>query len=229
MIINSFKDFLASNNFPIVDGIWYSNSEASLSYPEEGYDDCFELEEHSFWFKHRNDCLVSLVKRHSENSCFFDIGGGNGFVTKALQNYQIVSVLVEPGKSGVLNAKKRGVENVYCGTLADLNGLKGEISAIGTFDVIEHIEDDHQFIKEIFSMLSKDGTFYLTVPAFQSLWSNEDTDAGHYRRYTKQSISKLLTNNGFKIVYATYFFSFLVFPLFLIRTIPSKLGIRKKS
>ena len=36
------------------DGIWYAGSDQEISYPEESYDVCFEVEESSFWFHHRN-------------------------------------------------------------------------------------------------------------------------------------------------------------------------------
>jgi Methyltransferase domain len=219
----------SSNEFSFQDGIWYSSNSATLSYPEDGNDDYFELEESSYWFRHRNNCLVSIIKDYSPKSLFFDVGGGNGFVTKAIENAQIPSVLVEPGKGGVLNAKKRGIQNIICGTIYDLKVFTGKIHSIGAFDVIEHIPEDKKFIEMVQGMLKTGGLFFITVPAFQWLWSNEDTLAGHFRRYTKKNISNLLKDNGFDIVYSSYFFSALILPLFIIRTIPSTLRIRTKS
>lgn len=230
MQIDSFQNIISnSNHFTFNGGIYYSNNSTILSYPEGGHDDCFQLEENSFWFNHRNDCLLSLIQRYSPKDVFFDVGGGNGFVSQSLLKNGIQAVLVEPGNHGVLNAAKRKLENIVCGSVEDLNAFTGEVKAAGTFDVIEHIKEDTNFVNQIYNLLAPDGYFYITVPAFQFLWSDEDVDAGHYRRYTLHSISKLLENSGFEIVYKSYFFSFLVFPLFLIRTIPSKLGIRKKS
>lgn len=230
MTIDRFKEYLlSSKEFSFNSGVWYSSNSSKLSYPKEGYDNCFELEENSFWFRHRNNCLVSVIKKYSPHNLFFDIGGGNGFVSKAIDNAQISVVLVEPGKAGVLNAKKRDLKNIVCGTLNDLNGLIGRVDAIGAFDVIEHIEDDNKFVKEIHTMLKNEGFFFVTVPAFQFLWSNEDRDAGHFKRYSQRNILKLLRENGFELIYSTYFFSFLLIPLFIVRTLPSKLGIRRKS
>ena len=160
---------------------------------------------------------------------FFDIGGGNGFVTKAIQDAKIEVVLVEPGKSGVINAKSRNVERVICGATSNLTDLSGTISSIGAFDVLEHIENDKSFVKEISDLLKPQGYFYLTLPAFQFLWSNDDDDAGHFRRYTEKSIRVLLEKKGFEIIYFTYIFSILILPLFLLRTLTSKLGIRQRK
>lgn len=230
MTIPQFKEYITSStDFSFQDGIWYAANSSKLSYPDEGHEDCFEIEENSFWFRHRNNCLVSVIQKYSPDNLFFDVGGGNGFVAKALENAQIQTVLVEPGRSGVLNAKKRNLENIICGTIRDLRGLTGQVPSIGTFDVIEHIEDGDLFVKEIYQLLKNDGTFFITVPSFRFLWSDEDTDAGHFRRYSRKKIATLLKKNNFNVVCSTYIFSFLALPLFLIRTVPSKFGIRKKS
>ena len=202
-------------------GIWFSIEKQKISYPEEGNSAMFELEESSFWFKHRNNCIVTLVKKFTPDCMFFDIGGGNGFVSKGLQQSGISTVLIEPGLQGCINAQKRGLENIVCSTLEDAGFKPDSLESCGMFDVVEHIEDDTTFISSIYKFLKPGGYCFITVPAYQILWSNEDVDAGHYRRYTTESIKRLLTSGGFKINYISYFFSFLVLPVFLFRTIPS--------
>lgn len=211
------------------DGIYHSTNESEISYPKDGNKSCFDLEENSYWFNHRNNCIIEVAKKYCTENCFFDIGGGNGFVSKGLQKNGFNSVLLEPGIQGCMNAKERGVENVICSTLEDAAFKKESIASIGLFDVIEHIKDDRSFIKSIYSYLQPNGMLIISVPAYKMLWSDEDDEAGHYRRYTVGSIKNLLVNNEFDVLYSSYFFSFLVMPLFLIRTIPSLFKIRKKS
>ena len=137
MTIPQFKEYITSStDFSFQDGIWYAANSSKLSYPDEGHEDCFEIEENSFWFRHRNNCLVSVIQKYSPDNLFFDVGGGNGFVAKALENAQIQTVLVEPGRSGVLNAKKRNLENIICGTIRDLRGLTGQVPSTAYADVI---------------------------------------------------------------------------------------------
>ena len=69
----------------------------------------------------------------------------------------------------------------------------------------------------------------MTVPAYHFLWSVEDVEAGHYRRYTKQSLSALLSINGFEVEYIGYLFSFIVLPIFLLRSLPSRIGLRRSA
>jgi len=90
MTIKDYNDYISINkSFLFENGIWYSSISSKLSYPDEYHDDFFELEESSFWFRHRNNYLISVIKKYSKGDCFFDIGGGNGFVAKGLENNQI--------------------------------------------------------------------------------------------------------------------------------------------
>ena len=209
-------------------GIWVSKEQESVSYPEQGNEDCFQIEDGSFWFEHRNRIILDLVANFPPHGYFFDIGGGNGFVSRALQMAGWQTVLVEPG-SGAFNASKRGQSQVIQATL-DTSGIKPNIvPSAGAFDVIEHINDHDDFTSSVHQILKPGGRFYVTVPAYRFLWSVEDVEAGHYRRYTKRSLSELLSRNDFEVEYIGYLFSFLVLPIFLLRSLPSRIGLRRSA
>lgn len=210
-------------------GIWFSKDKREISYPSEGNMNCAQIETDSFWFKHRNNCITTAVKKHSPNDIFFDIGGGNGYVSKGLEENGIQTVLIEPGIHGALNAKNNELKNIICSTFEDAGIKENSCKAIGLFDVVEHIKDDKEFLKSIAKILNVGGLVYITVPAYNVLWSNEDDDAGHFRRYTRNSMKKTLEEAGFDITYSTYIFSILPIPVFIFRTIPSLLKMNKKS
>ena len=217
----------ATNLMRVTHGIWVAPNLRDVSYPVEGNDACFAVEENSFWFKHRNDVITKLVKEFSAGETFFDVGGGNGFVALALQNAGVDSVLVEPGPQGARNAMDRGVATVIQSTLQDAGFKPASIAAVGIFDVLEHIEDDDDFLRSIHSYLRPGGRLYLTVPAYQLLWSRDDEYAGHFRRYTRRSLIKRLNASGFSVTYCGYLFAFLVPAIFIFRSIPSRLGFRR--
>ncbi len=52
---------------------------------------------------------------------FLDVGGGNGYVAKALIAAGIDCVLVEPGINGAMAARARAVDPVICARLEDVN------------------------------------------------------------------------------------------------------------
>lgn len=210
-------------------GIFYSEEQSEISYPASGNDNYYQIEEDSFWFKHRNNCIIESIKKYCANNTFFDIGGGNGFVAMGLEEQGIATVLVEPGIQGCINAKRRGLKNVICSTLENASLIKGSIPAIGLFDVVEHVEHDVHFLKSIYSYLKDGGFVFITVPAFNVLWSDEDVEAGHFRRYTIKELKGKLQSVGFHIEYSSYIFSILPLAVFLFRTLPSRLKLNKNS
>ncbi|QTN39752.1 class I SAM-dependent methyltransferase [Cryomorphaceae bacterium] len=220
---------IAQNISPSESGIYEARSASAISYPDEGNQRCMQVEEHSFWFKHRNNVISANVAHFSPSATFFDIGGGNGFVAKRLQDDGRSVVLVEPGPSGAKNAHDRGVEQVLCSTLEDAEFLPAQMESAGLFDVVEHIEDDAAFLRNIHTYLKPGGLVYLTVPTYRWLWSNEDDIAGHYTRYTRKRMNKLLRGLGYDIAFSTYFFSLLPLPILIFRSLPSRLGIRPKE
>lgn len=208
------------------DGIWYSSASQVVSYPAAGNDSCFWLEDNSFWFRHRNRCIVQAVSGFppGDRETIFDIGGGNGYVTAGLERAGFEVVLLEPGASGAANAKKRGVRHVVCASTETAKLPPRSLGAAGLFDVIEHIEDDHAFLASIHDLMKAGAPLYATVPAYQSLWSKEDADAGHFRRYDLRSIGAVLARAGFEIEFSTYIFRPLPLPILLMRAIPYRLG-----
>ncbi|MEM7550843.1 MAG: class I SAM-dependent methyltransferase [Bacteroidota bacterium] len=223
----SLNDF--TSNLELKDGIWFSSDVKKISYPKAGNDAYYQVEENSFWFKHRNNCIVELLSRFPPNGAIFDVGGGNGFVSKRIQSEGYEAVLVEPGIAGVLNAKRRNLKNVICSTLEGVKAESNSLPAIGVFDVVEHLPDDMAFLKTAYELLVEGGKIYITVPAYNTLWSQDDVDAGHYRRYTIKSINKKLQSLNFEIEFSTYMFSILPFPIFLFRTIPSLFSKKSNS
>ena len=211
------------------EGFWVSPTASAISYPESANEVYFGVEDTSFWFAHRNQCILSAIRNLPPPGAFFDIGGGNGYVSKALQDAGLDVVLVEPGIHGSRNARRRGVLQVVCSTLQDAGFCSGVLPSVGLFDVVEHIEDDGAFLSDVHSYLIPGGRIYLTVPAFRRLWSGEDKEAGHWHRYALSQICSVLKSSGFEVEYATYFFQFLLPPIYFFRALPFSLGLSPKT
>ena len=207
------------------DGIYTSRGSHEVSYAEDGHDTCFNVEDHSFWFQHRNNCIASTVAKHPYKGALLDIGGGNGYVAKRLVEEGRDVVLLEPGMVGARNARRsRSLEHVVCATIEDAGFHPGSFGALGMFDVIEHIDDDRGFLENSAELLAREGRLYLTVPCHDWLWSTADVDAGHYRRHTMDSLRHLL-DGLFRIDYMSYFFRPLVAPEYLLRALPYRMGL----
>jgi len=214
-----------------VNGIWTSARSSDVSYPETGHQSCMELESGSFWFRHRNRVIVDLVRRAPppENGLLLEVGGGNGVVAAAIAAAGFHVGLLEPGSEGIRNAETRGIDLLIQSTFQDARFINGVLPAVGMFDVIEHVKDDIGFLLDVHRSLMSGGRVYATVPAYQCLWSEEDLEAGHYRRYTCSRLRKLFERAGFDVEYASYFFWPLPPPILLFRSLPYRLGIPRSD
>ena len=72
---NMIKQFTSSIKLN-EDGIYYADSNEEVNYPDDGNDECFGIEEDSFWFQHRNNCIIEMIKNYPpvHNGLIFDIG-----------------------------------------------------------------------------------------------------------------------------------------------------------
>jgi SAM-dependent methyltransferase len=171
--------------------------------------------------------IVEFVTRFHRRGIFFDVGGGNGFVAKALISAGVRCALVEPGVDGAFAARARAVDPVICARLEDADLPPGCAASIGLFDVLEHIEDEAAALKLIHAILEPSGHLFLTVPAYEFLHSSEDDAAGHFRRYTVPRLRRVLHESNFRIEFSSYIFTPLPPLIFLTRTIPTLLGMRR--
>lgn len=206
-------------------GIWISASREPVSFPSNGNLSRADKETESFWYMHRNRCISAAIANFPPSGLILDLGGGNGTVSIFLQNKGYQIIMLDPELTAVKEALNKGVANVICSTFDSAQFNERTIPAIGLFDVLEHIPDDVVFLKRVRRILSSSGMIYLTVPAFMFLWSEADHQAGHYRRYTLESVSDALVTSGFQIKYISYFFSILMLPVLLIRSLPYSLGV----
>jgi hypothetical protein len=80
-------------------------------------------------------------------------------------------------------------------------------------DVLEHIEDDVGFLRDIVrDSVSQGGWVLVSVPAWQGLYSSHDTGLRHYRRYSPLMARKLVEGSGLVITRSGGLFHSLLLP-----------------
>jgi hypothetical protein len=94
------------------------------------------------------------------------------------------------------------------------------------FDVLEHIDDDADFLKRVRRLMPAGGRFYCAVPATTGYgrWKTQLLDIA--RRYQLGELRRKVTAAGFTVEHATYYFAPLVIPILALRAVPTRLGIR---
>jgi SAM-dependent methyltransferase len=223
--INDISSTLVNKN-----GIWCSANLSPVFYPEMGNENTVQFEDNSFWYKHRNECIFEAIRNFPpiENT-ILEIGGGNGFVSSGLEKNTFSVIMLEPDSAGIQNAKNRNVKNLIHSSYEDAQLIEMSLPSIGLFDVLEHIENEIAFLSSVFGKLKTGGRLYITVPAYNFLFSEEDVHDKHFRRYTLKELKYKLEASGFDVEYSTYFFSLLPLPIFLLRTLPTLLGFKRKD
>jgi 2-polyprenyl-3-methyl-5-hydroxy-6-metoxy-1,4-benzoquinol methylase len=101
----------------------------------------------------------------------------------------------DPGMSRSLDAQIAAGTLPSCckaftGTLADLPSDK--FDSLIYIDVLEHIPDDEAEVRRALPFLRPGGHLVVLSPAHQFLYSPFDASIGHCRRYTKNSLRKIV-------------------------------------
>jgi SAM-dependent methyltransferase len=77
--------------------------------------------------------------------------------------------------------------------------LTNKFDTVICSNVLEHISDHERALKNIREILKPGGTLVLLVPANPAIFSGLDEELGHFRRYTKDEVTRVLTVAGFKV------------------------------
>lgn len=138
-----------------------------------------------------------------------DFGCGNGlFLQYLLQDNPLLSL---SGYDPYLDPLESIKHNQSVQMFNQLQNIPlSPFDVITALDVIEHIQDDCEALNSMHRLLRPKGFLLVTVPAFQYLYSIYDAAVGHYRRYDKESLQKILDQSGFSVIKSAYFFPSLV-------------------
>ncbi len=79
-----------------------------------------------------------------------------------------------------------------------------QADSILCFNVLEHIEDDVAGLNWLRESVAPGAVLGLIVPAHPWLFGKMDAEAGHFRRYTRQSLSNVLNSAGWNIEQLRY-------------------------
>ena len=161
-----------------------------------------------WWYKSRRKIFFKILKKlNLKNQKILDYGSGAGANIHILKKLSQNIDVFEPNKKMHPELKDRGV-NV-------ITKLEGNYDLILLTDVIEHIKYDKEEMLYLANNLNTDGYMFITVPAYQFLYSSKDSQLKHFRRYNKDSLIKIIPKN-LDIIKISYMNFFLFLPLTLI-------------
>jgi len=198
--------------------------ERSSPFPRQAFQYLVSAENKHWWFRARNQIIIWIVK--SRARCikdFLEVGCGTGYVisgiAKAIPGLRLEAT--EYFEDGLIFARQRAPECSF--RQLDDTSMKEDnaYDCIGSFDVIEHIDDDEYVLSNFRRALRPGGLLLLTVPQHPWLWSAADDYAHHVRRYTYSGLRRKVIKAGFQIEYCTSFVSLLL-PLMTLQRLSSR-------
>lgn len=138
-----------------------------------------------------------------------DVGCGVGSISLFLAKHgaNVKGVDISSRAVQIAKAAKEaaGLENVEF-IEGELKQGKAEFDLVTCFEVIEHIPDEQEFAKRLYSQLKPGGKLVLTTPSLQNLlykigfYRKFDAEVGHLRRYTPETLKATLEGAGFVIL-----------------------------
>lgn len=160
--------------------------------------------------------------------CFLEVGAGIGVMTRMFLkrgfNGYCQDISSESRRLLSQNLQSFGDKICIIELLTDLPNT--ELEYLLAFEVLEHIENDLDALKEWSMHLKSQGKIMISVPAHQKKFSKADEQVGHLRRYEKDALFSLMKKAGFKNIKIVNY----GFPLtFLSRMIANRLIKNDKS
>jgi SAM-dependent methyltransferase len=147
---------------------------------------------------------ISLIKKFIKGK-FAEVGAGKGglvpFYTKLLKDI----TLLEPEKKLFKTLKKKFSSKKIKIKNKTIKNINKKFDTIIYYDVLEHIRDDLNEIKNAKKKLKKNGYLIFSVPAYQAFYSSFDKSVGHYRRYNKRNFIQLEKKTNLKIEKIVYY------------------------
>lgn len=196
----------------------------------EEYERMYRFEDTYWWFVARRHLITSLLDGwyvRDGQSEILDIGCGTGAMLDELAPFGHVTG-ADFAPEALAFCRQRGSH--YPLTRADVRRLpfaSDSFDVVTAMDIIEHIDNDKAASAEIFRVLRPGGRLFVTVPAFQSLWSEHDEALHHYRRYTVPHLKDLFQRVGFAVPKMSYTVTSLFPLIWTYRQISNQLPRRR--
>jgi SAM-dependent methyltransferase len=164
-----------------------------------GRDTLLTMEKSAGWY---NNWLFSLVANKIEGDVL-EIGAGVGTFTNVLaKKGNVTAIDINETYIKKLKDEYPPVIKVGFGDIEKNTFFfkSRKFNTVICFNVLEHIKNHKKAVKNMHDLLKREGRLILLVPAHKSLYSNFDRNLGHYRRYDKKGLVKIMKDAGFSSV-----------------------------
>jgi SAM-dependent methyltransferase len=204
-------------------------------YDQSGFEMLFQMQKKHFWYRGRHRFLLDAVDRYTRAQtsplAAVDLGGGVGgwvsYLAERRADHFHTLALADSSDTALTLAKNALPANAQRYQIDLMNlGWENKWDCAFLLDVIEHIPDDAEAVRQAAKALKPGGYLFVTTPALKHFWSYNDELAHHLRRYNLDNYRDLASRSGLEFCDARYFM-FLLSPLYILSRI--RFGITKMS
>ncbi len=176
-----------------------------------------------WWWRSREEFLIRVIQGLClpANPNILDLGCGDGLFFDRLAEFGGTIEGLESDPSLVSRGTAERYR-IHIGPLDRTFAPNKRYTLILMLDVLEHLPNPEESLKQAVELLEPGGRLVLTVPAFRCLWTNHDDMNHHYTRFTKRSLATVAKSANLRIDRCQYFFHWLV-PLKLIARLKERL------
>lgn len=133
-----------------------------------------------------------------------EVGGGIGSISKVFVSLGKTVWVSEVNKK-FLKILKHNFENIlYLDIEKEKLGFFQKFDSVVVINVLEHIENRIQALKNCRKLIKANGSVIILVPAHNFLYGSYDKNVGHFLRYTKNVLKEELSESGLKAVSMEY-------------------------
>jgi len=158
---------------------------------------------------HYHDWVRDQFKSYlKKTDVVLDVGSGIGTIARSFKDCQFQKFILCDHNDKMFQVLQNefGAKDRYQVVKADVcdenfpSLLRSHrVNVVSCVNVLEHIQDDDQALKNIYALLPKGGLLFLMVPALKILYGNLDRSVGHFRRYEKKTLTEKILRTGFSI------------------------------
>lgn len=131
---------------------------------------------------------------------FLEVGCGTGDLLYALEQRGYAGVGIDLSAAALSVARERLRTSLISVEQNDISEVNGLFDVVIASEVLEHIQDDVAFLKQLRERVADNGYLFLTVPAHMAKWGANDDFCGHVRRYEQDELRKKIVAADLEIV-----------------------------
>jgi glycosyltransferase involved in cell wall biosynthesis len=135
-----------------------------------------------------------------------ETGAGIGNLTRILspKRERYIAADIDPEYLAGLRARyqhrpKMEVRHCDLSNPTDFEPLAGTVDTVVCLNVLEHVADQMEALRNIYTALQPGGRAIVLVPCGQEVYGSLDAALGHMRRYTREELRQKMEQAGFRV------------------------------